>query len=389
MRLYGLIIPIILIIALIPITTLTSAYNNVPITATIQDDKIKTENFLRITEMTKNRIETLLNNIKANSSLMANESIKAKVENLSSIFNNALKLLNESYKAYQNGDYNLSISVANEVLKILRDIHSELLDLYTPYAPGLFLVANCTLARLELLNSTLSSLNETIENASQLIKQAYDLLSQINTSLPQDEIAKRIAEANRIINEVNKMIKLQAQERTMLRINNYINNLEKKCLECGKNITETLAPIKEKLKGMKNYEDIIGKIRNLMPIIDKMKYTTNGEKYLLLNVSVSGNTIEITISNIGNYTILFPNSAYGMIIEKKVNDKWILYYAPITLQVITKLDPGDTVKMKIPIEEKIVKGPFKILLPGTYRITINGWIENTRERISVSKEFTI
>lgn len=389
MRLYGLIIPIILIIALIPITTLTSAYNNVPITATIQDDKIKTENFLRITEMTKNRIETLLNNIKANSSLMANESIKAKVENLSSIFNNALKLLNESYKAYQNGDYNLSISVANEVLKILRDIHSELSDLYTPYAPGLFLVANCTLARLELLNSTLSSLNETIENASQLIKQAYDLLSQINTSLPQDEIAKRIAEANRIINEVNKMIKLQAQERTMLRINNYINNLEKKCLECGKNITETLAPIKEKLKGMKNYEDIIGKIRNLMPIIDKMKYTTNGEKYLLLNVSVSGNTIEITISNIGNYTILFPNSAYGMIIEKKVNDKWILYYAPITLQVITKLDPGDTVKMKIPIEEKIVKGPFKILLPGTYRITINGWIENTRERISVSKEFTI
>jgi phosphate uptake regulator len=389
MRLYGLIIPIILIIALIPITTLTSAYNNVPITATIQDDKIKTENFLRITEMTKNRIETLLNNIKANSSLMANESIKAKVENLSSIFNNALKLLNESYKAYQNGDYNLSISIANEVLKILRDIHSELSDLYTPYAPGLFLVANCTLARLELLNSTLSSLNETIENASQLIKQAYDLLSQINTSLPQDEIAKRIAEANRIINEVNKMIKLQAQERTMLRINNYINNLEKKCLECGKNITETLAPIKEKLKGMKNYEDIIEKIRNLMPIIDKMKYTTNGEKYLLLNVSVSGNTIEITISNIGNYTILFPNSAYGMIIEKKVNDKWILYYAPITLQVITKLDPGDTVKMKIPIEEKIVKGPFKILLPGTYRITINGWIENTRERISVSKEFTI
>jgi phosphate uptake regulator len=389
MRLYGLIIPIILIIALIPITTLTSASNNVPITATIQDDKIKTENFLRITEMTKNRIETLLNNIKANSSLMANESIKAKVENLSSIFNNALKLLNESYKAYQNGDYNLSISIANEVLKILRDIHSELSDLYTPYAPGLFLVANCTLARLELLNSTLSSLNETIENASQLIKQAYDLLSQINTSLPQDEIAKRIAEANRIINEVNKMIRLQAQERTMLRINNYINNLEKKCLERGKNITETLAPIKEKLKGMKNYEDIIEKIRNLMPIIDKMKYTANGEKYLLLNVSVSGNTIEITVSNIGNYTILFPNSAYGMIIEKKVNNNWVLYYAPIALQVITKLDPGDTVKMKIPIEEKIVKGPFKILLPGTYRITINGWIENTRERISVSKEFTI
>lgn len=377
-----------LIMALIPVTTFTNAsFTNA--SNIIQNDKIKAENFLRITEMTKNRVETLLNNIKANSSLMANESIKAKVENLSSIFNNALKLLNESYKAYQNGDYNLSITTANEVLRILHDIHNELSDLYTPYAPGLFLVANCTLARLELLNSTLSSLNERIENSSQLIKQAYDLLSQINESLPQDEIAKRIAEANRIINEVNKMIRLQAQERTMLRINNYINNLEKKGLQYGKNITEALAPIKEKLKDMKNYEDIIERIRNLMPVIDKMKYTTNGEKYLSLNVSVSGNTIEITISNIGNYTILFPNSAYGMIIEKKVNNNWVLYYAPIALQVITKLDPGDTVKMKIPIEEKMIKGPFKTLLPGTYRITINGWIENTKERISVSKEFTI
>jgi len=388
MKLYGLMIPIMLIMALIPVTTFTNAsFTNA--SNTIQNDKIKAENFLRITEMTKNRVETLLNNIKANSSLMANESIKAKVENLSSIFNNALKLLNESYNAYQNGDYNLSITTANEVLRILHDIHNELSDLYTPYAPGLFLVANCTLARLELLNSTLSSLNERIENSSQLIKQAYDLLSQINESLPQDEIAKRIAEANRIINEVNKMIRLQAQERTMLRINNYINNLEKKGLQYGKNITEALAPIKEKLKDMKNYEDIIEKIRNLMPVIDKMKYTTNGEKYLSLNVSVSGNTIEITISNIGNYTILFPNSAYGMIIEKKVNNNWVLYYAPIALQVITKLDPGDTVKMKIPIEEKMIKGPFKILLPGTYRITINGWIESTKERISVSKEFTI
>ena len=379
-----------LIIALIPVTTFTNASNNIN---TIQSDKIKAENFLRITEMTKARIETLLNNIKANSSLMANESIKTKIENLSSIFNNALKLLNESYKAYQNGDYDLSITIANEVLKILRDIHYELSDIFTPYAPGLFLVANCTLARLELLNSTLSSLSEKIENSSQFIKQAYELLSQINESLPQEEIAKRIAEANRIINEINNMIKLQAQERTMLRINDYINKLEKKALQNGKNIAEAIVPIikgLEKFKDMKrDYDDIIIKIKDLMPIINKIKYTKNGENYLSLNITVYNNTIEMTISNIGNCTIMFPNSAYGMIIEKKINDKWILYYAPIALQVITKLDPGDTVKIKIPIEEKMFKGPFKILSSGTYRITVNGWIADTGERISVSIEFTI
>ena len=76
-------------------------------------------------------------------------------------------------------------------------------------------------------------------------------------------------------------------------------------------------------------------------------------------------TLKITIENVGNTTVVFPNSAFGIIIEKERNGKWMFYHSPISLQVLRKLDPGEKGEIKIRLKAARF-GEYRILICELY-----------------------
>lgn len=94
--------------------------------------------------------------------------------------------------------------------------------------------------------------------------------------------------------------------------------------------------------------------------------------------------VKVTLENVGNETIVFPNSAYGIVIERKIAAVWVPVYTPIAAQVLTKLKPGENVTVTIPLER-----PLKPPALGTYRAVATGWLEGSGLPITASAEFTI
>lgn len=109
-------------------------------------------------------------------------------------------------------------------------------------------------------------------------------------------------------------------------------------------------------------------------------------KVLEVNVSVerSGKDylLKVTIMNVGNEAVVFPNSAYGITIERKVARVWmpVPRYTPISAQVLTTLDPNESGTVAIMLERPT---------PGTYRVVVAGWLERSRQLVTASTEFTI
>lgn len=89
--------------------------------------------------------------------------------------------------------------------------------------------------------------------------------------------------------------------------------------------------------------------------------------------------VKVVVENTGNVTILFSNAALGLIIEKKVDGKWVFYYSPISAQVITKLGPRETKALDLRIKAE----------PGLYRAVVKGLAEGTMQPIMAFAEFTI
>jgi hypothetical protein len=89
--------------------------------------------------------------------------------------------------------------------------------------------------------------------------------------------------------------------------------------------------------------------------------------------------VKVVVENAGNVTIIFPNAALNLVIEKNVDGKWVFYYSPISAQVITKLGPG---------ESKAISLRFKAE-PGLYRAVVSGLAEGTMQPVVGFAEFKI
>jgi len=89
--------------------------------------------------------------------------------------------------------------------------------------------------------------------------------------------------------------------------------------------------------------------------------------------------VKVVVENTGNVTIIFPNAALNLVIEKNVKGGWVFYYSPISAQVITKLEPG---------ESKTFSLRFKAE-PGLYRAVVSGLAKRTMQPIMAFAEFTI
>jgi hypothetical protein len=89
--------------------------------------------------------------------------------------------------------------------------------------------------------------------------------------------------------------------------------------------------------------------------------------------------VKVVVENTGNVTILFSNAALGLVIEKKVDGKWVFYCSPISAQVITKLGPRESKALDLRIKAE----------PGLYRAVVKGLAEGTMQPIMAFAEFTI
>lgn len=112
--------------------------------------------------------------------------------------------------------------------------------------------------------------------------------------------------------------------------------------------------------------------------IERERMIIRNGYYHLLNVTVDkevyrrNETLMIIIRNHSNRTFSFGNSVYGAYFERWDGETWRFYAGIISLQVITNLDPGQTVGIPYDLGEK----PFS---PGRYRVVSKGWTRQEGE----------
>jgi len=84
-----------------------------------------------------------------------------------------------------------------------------------------------------------------------------------------------------------------------------------------------------------------------------------------------GDSITIIIKNTSNQTVKFSSTAYGVIFEKWVEDKWVPYSSIYGAEVIVRLEPDQTHQITLKLSE-----PSPPLTSGKYRVLSAGWIEH-------------
>ena len=80
----------------------------------------------------------------------------------------------------------------------------------------------------------------------------------------------------------------------------------------------------------------------------------------------SGEMMNITVINISDETLEFPNLAYGLEFDRKIDGGWTHYLTIISGQVLTYLKPGENVTISYTLGAD-TEAPFPA---GTYRVGI-------------------
>lgn len=449
----------------IPILLVLSVLGASPVMAGVQSspgstDSVLAKKILDMTDNAKLRVEALLGQIRSNSTLMSNQTISnaisSLIDNTSGAFANGTKSLQGAHDSFSKGNYTETVRLSLEAMRIFREIYAELVQLTgnvedNLQAQGLLIAMNCALERLQKMKEALSDLSTTIEAAENNLTEAENLLNITEASLLLQQgnvsaVAHRIAEANRLMNQATQALKFTAQERIQAKVDQYLQKLERnreRIMErlnaTGVNATELFTEFGYQNMGefnqaMNSLRQMVmnhiayGQWKKAVDILNSMANVTQSFEYKLqkrlilfptpilpsqpqgnpeLQISVeklsigAGLTLIVTVNNTGNATIIFPNSAYGVTIEKKSNGDWVAYYTPISAQVLVSLKPGETGKVNIMLsapQSQPFQGIGKMkgninqlpsLASGDYRVTVHGWVQGTYEPVTANADFTI
>jgi tetratricopeptide (TPR) repeat protein len=419
---------IIVLLMLLPMLFPTLAISTTP----INPEAKRVENMLNVAYKSRNRVEALVNNVKANQTLMNLISAAGLMDafngNVTLLKNgeNLLKTANETYSA---GNYATALNYTFQALDIFRDVFRNIHVIVGKaggyleresviVAEGLIVAANRTLERIKSireLGSIPSEADEKLSEAEKLLNTAElrSLLTKGNVS----EVAHRIADAEKLVVDALKIIKSKAEEKCAERMDKFIakvnetfDKIVEKARSLGVNASEVL-----KMFGFKNLSEIqemknnlIGKVRsyikfgNITQAIKEMdkamekirnmniemervryiaQYHFNAELEVKVEKSVKKPFIilDITITNTGNATLIFPNSAFGLTIERSVDGSWKPVYTPISAQVLMMLRPGESRHITVRVE----------LPAGTYRVAVHAMCEKIFTPITAYAEFTI
>jgi len=451
-KLGALMIPLLLIISVIGVAPVISGSS-----AGDQTSQDYAKKILDTADGARLRVESLA------SSLMNNQSA------VSSIINGALaegeQLLQRAHESFLQGNYSEAVSLSMEAMDAFREAYIELAGADQNLnqnqsqseiqAQGLLVAASCTLERIQRMNESLSNITVKIDEARAYLAKAEQLLnpSEIQSMLQQGNataVAQRIAEANRLMSQASEALRIKAQERMQLKVDQYLEKMEKnreRLMErlnaTGINATELFTEFgfrnmgefnqaMNSLKEMVKNDVAQGKWNEAMGALKSManltqKYEFNFQKRLksfpvptptpalpsqpqgtpelqvsLKKLSIGSTlTLVVTINNTGSATIVFPNTAYGATIEKSSDGGWINYYSPISAQVIVSLKPGQSGKINITFSlqqplgsQGTSKGKGNVIQPnpitsGEYRVAVHGWVQGTYDPVVASSEFTV
>jgi len=419
---------IIVLLMLLPMLFPTLAISATP----INPEAKRVENMLNVAYKSRDRVEALVDNVKANQTLMnlisAAGLMNAFNGNLTLLKNgeNLLKTANETYSA---GDYIMALNYTFQALDVFRDVFRNIHVIVgkaggyleresVVVAEGLIVAANRTLERIKSireLGNIPSEADEKLSEAEALIKT--DELRSLLTNGNVSEVAHRIADAEKLVADALKIIKSKAEEKCAERMDKFIakvnetfDKIIEKARSLGVNASEVL-----KMFGFKNLSEIqemknnlIGKvrsyikfgnitqavkemdkamekIRNMNMEMERVRYIAQYHFNAKLEVNVEKNVkkpftiLDITITNTGNATLIFPNSAFGLTIERSVDGSWKPVYTPISAQILMMLKPGESRHITVKVE----------LPAGTYRVAVHAMCEKIFTPVTAYAEFTI
>jgi len=447
-KVFALVIPAILVMSVMASTPVMAGVQISPSTA----DSAYAKKILDMADNAKLRVEALLRGIRSNSTLMLNQTINSTVLSLmdstTGAFTNATNILQWAHSNFTERNYTETVRLSLESMQIFREIYATLNQLIEEeeewlQGQGLLVAMNCALERLQKMNESISSLSTNIETPMGYLNEAKKLLNLTEATLllqqgNVSEVAHRLAEANRLMNQATHALKLKAQEQVQARIDQYLQKLERnreRIIErlnaTGINATELFAQYEfrnmgefnqsmNSLQQMVKAHAALGQFKKAYALLNSMANLTQNLEFRLkkflfptpilpsppqgepgLQVSVkklsigSALTLVVTVNNTGNATIIFPNSAFGITIEKKSNGEWVNYYTPISAQVLVSLKPGEIGKVQILLSAPQSNGLGKMKInifqsaSGEYKVTAHGWVQGTYEPVSSSAEFNI
>ncbi|MEM3550659.1 MAG: hypothetical protein QW222_01480 [Candidatus Bathyarchaeia archaeon] len=375
----------------------------------LQNEAEKAENMIKMAEASCTRVGLLINITYANAT--ANATLKGAglwdaFQGNVSLYNNGKDFLAKAKICFNDGNFTGAIINATQAMECFREAFKginrilclagiekgELIQ-----ARGLLVAVNRALERIKIIENV----RELPDGANQFLNIARPLLNvtEIMELLQEgnvSEVAHRLAEANRLINEAFNALKTQAEENLARRMERFTERLQERLRHMeekyGANVTELLENIQSfkdnlTLPGPKNWKGLMNQLKAFSKKFKAFSVAVppkSEEGVPALEVSVEkrvqGKNIVLTVDvkNAGNATLQFPNSVYGITIEKKEDGNWKLAYTPISAQVIVELKPEQTGRANI-----MLKQPQ----PGDYRIVVHGWTEITKQPVEAYAEF--
>ncbi|MEM2458892.1 MAG: hypothetical protein QXY73_01975 [Candidatus Bathyarchaeia archaeon] len=403
----------------------------------------KAKRILEIANKAYERITAHVNNIAGNETIMnllEGLGLKGYFIGNSSNLEEAGNLLRIAQQSLNSGDYEEAISKVLEAMGIMRNvfinIHKILKQAGVIKAPekpelqaqGILVAINRSLERIKRLNETINTLISQLkisegdaEEIEGLLNQAKNLLNRGRELLEEGNVtgaAHKLGEANRLITQAHVTLKAKIAEARMterlegfrLKIEEHLNRTLEKLNETA--IGRILGPLgfkhkwefkhqimglienatyawkfNNKLRFRNSLEELRGKIKNFMSTytVKELPSSTQSENLnLKLEVAkeVKRNqaTIHVKATNTGDATLIFPNGALGIVIERNINGQWRPYYTPISIQMLIKLNPEESRAIFI----KLINPP-----EGLYRAVAHAQSEQTLTSITATVEFTI
>ena len=201
----------------------------------------RAEVMLRIAERTASRIGGFIGKVQGNSNLLESLENAGLLEDFNgnaSRFEEAEALLEETEALIEDGNYTLAMEKIRESLAVFRDTYRAMHRVTERFmaaveaqrrAEGLIVAMNRSLERLEkienLIDEADGDIADLIEQARDLlnIEEARELIEAGNVS----EAAHRLAEANKIMNQIHVQLKARARMMIRARVTRYLRIAER------------------------------------------------------------------------------------------------------------------------------------------------------------------
>ncbi|MEM2093281.1 MAG: hypothetical protein QXE16_03240 [Candidatus Bathyarchaeia archaeon] len=390
----------------------------------------RAEFMVRVAEGASLRLGNLINATRANATVMQavqNAGLMGAFEGNVSLYENGKGLLFEAKVCISNGDYGGAVNATVRAMEMFRNALRNIKGILEQAgvekgdlikAQGLLIATNRALERIQRIEKILP---ENANDIEELLSKAKYLLNVTEiTQMLQNgksaEVAQRLAEANKLINEAFKALRAKAEEKIVERMNRFCERLENRFGELIRNMTRTGFNVTDFLRmhNMSEFQESLNQFRerlrkepvkSLMTQLEKFQWmfgnfsrkatiaiqpkTEEGTPAIEVTVEKSAekgmrNTtairLRVTVRNVGNATVQFPNSVYGTTIEKREGTRWMHAYSPISAQVIVELKPGQAGQVEITLQQP---------KNGEYRVRVHGWSKINMTPVEATATFSI